>query len=155
MHRSSASSKGMQTLAHALKQVSGDSNLGKMVSIAVKKTKVVRKNRTRIKVDISPASKFHNEIRKTAYLGVGSLKPCSLLAWRPGHPVLSDGKTGRIKWGLSDGKNDYVVMVFDTPIPIYGTDSTTEYGFVHTSTLSPCDCAGYLHGRHCATPRLR
>jgi len=144
----------MQALAHALKQVSEDSDLGKMIKIAAKKTKVVRKNRTRIKIEVSPVSKFHNRIRKTAYIGVGNLRPCSLLAWKPGRPVLSDGKTGRIKWGLSDGRNDYVVMVFDTPIPLYGTDSTTEYGLVHTSTLSPCDCEGYLHKKHCH-PRQR
>jgi hypothetical protein len=66
----------MQALAHALKKLPEDSDLGKMVSIAAKKTKVVRKNKTRIKA--SPATRFHNSIRKTAFVGVGSLLPCSL-----------------------------------------------------------------------------
>lgn len=139
----------MQALAHALQQLPRDSEFGEMISRAVKKTKVIRKNKTRIRVSATPVQRFHHNIRKTAYVGIGNIRPCSLLAWQPGKPVISDGKTGRIKWGLSDGKNDYVVMVFDKPITLYGTDDTTEYGFVATSSLIPCDCAGYLHEQHC------
>jgi hypothetical protein len=137
----------MRTLAHALSQLSEDSELGKMVKKVVKNTKVVRKKK--IKLINNPVKRYRSSIRKTAWYGVGSLRPCSLLIWRPGRPVQSDGKPGRIKWGLSDGKLEFVVMVFDFPQTLHGTDSTTEYGLVHVSTLSRCDCAGYLHGRHC------
>lgn len=141
----------MQTLAHALRQLPKDSELGKMVSKVVIKTKVVRKQKT--KVVATPAKRFTASILETATCGVGSLRPCSLLTWKPGSPVQSNGVSGRVKWGLSDGKLEFVVMVFDCAQSLYGTDSKVEYGLVHVSTLSRCECAGYLHGRHCKPKR--
>lgn len=142
----------MNSLAHALRQLPKDSELGKMVSKVVIKTKVVRKQKT--KVAATPAVRFTNSILKTATGGVGSLRPCSLLTWKPGRPVQSNGNSGRVKWGLSDGKLEFVVMVFDCAQSLYGTDSKVEYGLVHVSTLTRCDCAGYLHGKHCE-PTIR
>lgn len=142
----------MRTLAHALSQLSEDSEIGKMVKNVVKTTKVVRKNK--IKLINDPVKRYRSSIRKTAWYGVGSLRPCSLLTWKPGWPVKSNGRPGRIKWGLSDGKLEFVVIVFDYPQKLHGTNSTTEYGLVNVTTLSKCDCAGYLHGRHC-TPKKR
>lgn len=140
----------MQALAHALSQISEDSDLGKMVSKAKTNTKYkFTRKKTKIQVTKDPAKIYHTRIRKTAYYGVGSLRPCSLLTWRPGRPVLADGKPGRIKWGLSDGKSEFVVVVFDIPQPLHGTSSTTEYGCVPVSYLTKCDCAGYLHKKHC------
>ena len=105
----------MQALAHALSQISEDSDLGKMVSKAKTNTKhTFTRKKTKIQVAKDPAKAYHTKIRKTAWLGVGSLRPCSLLTWkRPGRPVLADGKPCRIKWGLSDGKSEFVVVVFD------------------------------------------
>jgi hypothetical protein len=144
----------MQALAHALRQIPEDSDLGKMVSKVVIKKKVVRKHKTKITTSESKAKQFKNTIRKTAYFGVGSLRPCSLLTWRPGRPVLAEGKPGRIKWGLSDGNLEFVVVLYDYPQPLYGTNTTTELGLVAVSKLSRCDCAGYLHKKHC-TPKRR
>lgn len=145
----------MQTLAHALSQIDENSDLGKMVSKSVSKTKIVRKKETKAKIVIDAAKRYHNSIRKTAWFGIGSLRPCSLLTWKPGRPVQSDGKSGRIKWGLSDGKLEFVVMVFDIPQPLNGTNSTIEYGLIPVSSLSRCDCAGYLHKKHCKPKRRK
>jgi hypothetical protein len=145
----------MQTLAHALSQISKDTELGKMVSkAAVKKKKIVRKKK-KLEISKDPAKIFRKRIRKTVYFGIGNLRPCQFLAWRPGRPALADGKPGRIKWGLSDGNLEFVVVMYDFPQPLYGTESTVEYGLVPLSKLSKCDCAGYLHKKHCKPKRRK
>lgn len=136
----------MQALAHALNQISKDSKLGKMVD-ECKQTEI-KTTQTCVSI-YSKKEVYERNLKQTLTSGVGSLYPCSLLAWKPGMPMKSKGITGRIKWGLSDGNTEFVVVVFDSTQPLYGTNFKSEVSIVAVSSLSPCDCNGYVHNKHC------
>jgi len=96
---------------------------------------------------------FHRRLRRTSREGLGSLLPCSLCAWPPAAPALAAGKPCRIRWGLSDGTQECVVVTFEYPQPIAGMGGmSTTLGFFSAAELSPCNCRGYVH-KHGCTPR--
>lgn len=125
-----------------------DTELGKMAKIALKRSnKPKRKKR---KVSLDPATAYHQELKRTAYVGLGPLRPCSFTDWRPGLAVQVEGNTGRIKWGLSDGTTRMVVVLYDYEQPIPGVEGGKSfYSFVNVEHLAPCECKGYLHKGSC------
>lgn len=136
----------MEALAHALNGLSKDSLVGKMVDKALKTTSTVRKRGPRKTV----AQRFNQGINQTLWTGIGSLRPCSLLQFRPGSPVEFESKTGRVKWGLSNGVLSFVVISFDEAQKMHNSSDKVIVGIAPIQKVTPCACAGYLHKKHCS-----
>lgn len=130
--------------------------LGKMMKRAVVRTSRRKKNRQKKsfqQVNKDPHTIYEKRIKRTLYAGVGSLRPANLLSWKPGQPALAGGKPCRIKWALTDGQHTMVVVLYDLPQPLAGTEQTIKYGVYQLSDLRPCDCAGYIHTKGCRPRR--
>lgn len=100
------------------------------------------------------AKEYDRQIKLAGRKGFGSLKPCSFPAWKPATPALACGKPCRIKWGLSSGNHDVVIVAFEYPQPLVGLEGkTTTLGIFPLSDLTPCDCRGYIHKYGCTPER--
>jgi len=135
-----------QALERAKGKTDNESFKG-MVDAAAEKANVSRRHST--KKRLPPAKEYEARIKRTRFVGIGSLRPCTLLDWPDATPALADGRPCRIGWGLSDGSCEQVVVLLEYPMAIQGTDSHTHYALFSVKSLAACNCKGYIHTRVC------
>lgn len=162
----------MNIMATALQKAAAKGTAGKMISQAVAKVKredkearqreiekarqweAKEKEKRYNRAQTAWAQEYYRRITLAGRKGLGSLKPCSYSVWKPATPALAGGKPCRVKWGISDGVNNFVIVIFEYPQPLIGLNSkTTIYGFFPLNALTPCDCRGYIHKYGCAPER--
>lgn len=134
-----------QAFADALKRGELDESLTDKVSESLSKQPAQRKPRTK-----DPVRLYERQLKKSAFVGLGNLRPCGHTDWRPGGPALADGKPCRVKWGLVDGEERLVVVIYDQHrVTVTGSQKTSPLGVVPVAKLEPCNCMGYIHTRGC------
>jgi hypothetical protein len=142
-------------MQNALAKVAPDGDLGKMIARAAERAEEEKKQRRiqraakKRKLSAAEAAKrYELNITKTSRQGIGSLRPCSILSWRTARPALANGKPCIIRWGLSDGELQFVVVEFECPQPFVNlSGKNSKWGFFSVNQLKPCDCRGYIHKR--------
>jgi len=140
--------KQLQTALTKAASQTPNNRLREMTELALKRS--MRPKRAKRKPIADPVKDYHQMIKSTEYDGLGALHPCSFINWRPGSAVKVDGDTGRIKWGLTDGKVEVVVILFDYQRSVTGVKGVKSfYGFSNVEHLQPCTCKGYLHTGTC------
>ena len=137
----------MNQLQQALAKAIADkpeSELGKMARVAISRGQ--KRKRKKRKLSTDPTKAYHQRLKRTAFVGLDKLRPCSFTDWKPGLAVQVGDKTGRVKWGLTDGNTRMVVVLFDFEQEVPGNEGIRSfYGYVQVEDLKLCGCAGYLH----------
>ncbi len=138
----------MSIMQSAFAKARVEGELGEMVAKAAAKAAPRKRNLSK-----DPLKAYEQRIKRSCGAGIGPLRPCAHLEWRPGSPALANGEFCRIKWGLSDGHEDFVVVLYDHhKVVVTGSDEKSYLGIVPVDQLQPCNCLGYIHTRGC-TPQ--
>ena len=104
----------METLAAKLKNLaSEDTAIGRMVTESLRK--VTRPGSASKTYRAWKKLSYAQRISQTQTEGVFDLSPCSFLETRPGTIKQYRGKKCVIRWGLTNGNIDYVVIEFLSP----------------------------------------
>jgi len=132
----------MSIMRAALAKALVKEDFGELKEMAVKAIAAAKSRKRKLSKD--PFKAYEQRIRRSSGAGIGPLRPCAHLDWKPGSPAMADGKPCRIKWGLSDGKENFVVVFFDHHrVAVTGSEKTSSLGVV------TCNCLGYIHTRGC------